>query len=105
LSENYASSTWCLDELAKILKCRERYGRHVIPVFYKVDPLDVKNQRGSYSEAFVKHQRRFKDDQLLAWKAALTQVAGLTGWDSRVTRSLFYILITCSYHQLFHLVF
>jgi hypothetical protein len=105
LSENYASSTWCLDELAKILKCRERYGRHVIPVFYKVDPLDVKNQRGSYSEAFVKHQRRFKDDQLLAWKAALTQVAGLTGWDSRVTRSLFYILITCSYHQFFHLVF
>jgi hypothetical protein len=30
LSENYASSTWCLDELTKILECREKYGRDVI---------------------------------------------------------------------------
>jgi hypothetical protein len=88
LSENYASSTWCLDELTKILECREKYGRDVIPVFYKVDPSDVRNQRGSYAEAFVKHQNRFKDDQLDAWKKALTQVAGLSGWDSQVTRSL-----------------
>jgi hypothetical protein len=88
LSENYASSTWCLDELTKILECREKYGRHVIPVFYEVDPSDVRHQRQSYAEAFVKHQRRFKDDQLDAWKKSLTQVAGLSGWDSQVTRSL-----------------
>ncbi|KAK2385567.1 disease resistance protein RPV1 [Trifolium repens] len=86
LSENYASSTWCLDELTKILECKEKYGRDVIPVFYKVDPSDVRNQRESYAEAFVKHQNRFKDDQLDAWKKALTQVAGLSGWDSQVTR-------------------
>ncbi|GAU19030.1 hypothetical protein TSUD_193680 [Trifolium subterraneum] len=86
LSENYASSTWCLDELTKILECREKYGRDVIPVFYKVDPSNVRNQRNSYAEAFVKHQRRFKDDQLDSWKKALTQVAGLSGWDSQVTR-------------------
>jgi hypothetical protein len=24
LSQNYASSSWCLDELAKILECKER---------------------------------------------------------------------------------
>jgi hypothetical protein len=88
LSENYASSTWCLDELTKILECREKYGRDVIPVFYKVDPSDVRNQRESYAEAFVKHQRRFKDDQLDAWKKALTQVAGLSGWNSQEIRSL-----------------
>ncbi|CAJ2676029.1 unnamed protein product [Trifolium pratense] len=86
LSENYASSTWCLDELTKILECREKYGRDVIPVFYKVDPSNVRNQRESYAEAFVKHQRRFKDDQLDAWKKALTQVAGLSGWDSQEIR-------------------
>jgi hypothetical protein len=91
LSENYASSTWCLDELTKILECRERYGREkVIPVFYKMDPLDVRKQEGSYGEAFVKHQLRFKDDQVDAWKAALTQVAGLSGCDSQNARSLFY---------------
>jgi hypothetical protein len=60
----------------------------VIPVFYKVDPSDVRHQRQSYAEAFVKHQQRFKDDQMDEWKAALTQVASLSGWDSQVTRSL-----------------
>jgi hypothetical protein len=97
LSENYASSTWCLDELTKILECREKYKRHVIPVFYKVDPSNVRNQRKSYAEAFFKHQHRFKDDQLDAWRAALTQVAGLSGWDSQETRSLlnsFFFLIS-----------
>jgi len=29
-SENYASSTWCLNELTKILDCKNRYGRDVI---------------------------------------------------------------------------
>lgn len=105
LSENYASSTWCLDELTHILQCKEKYsGRHVIPVFYKVDPSDVRHQRESYAEAFVKHQRRFKDDQVNAWKKALTQIAALSGWDSQVTRSLFYnLIITLSYHSLINI--
>ena len=36
-SENYASSTWCLEELAKIVKCRKNR-QSVRPVFYKMDP-------------------------------------------------------------------
>ena len=41
LSKNYASSKWCLDELAKIVKCREETGLIVLPVFYDVDPFDI----------------------------------------------------------------
>ncbi|KAL5540118.1 hypothetical protein UlMin_044267 [Ulmus minor] len=48
-SENYANSSWCLDELVHILRCKREYGRQVVPVFYKVDPSDVRNQRGSYA--------------------------------------------------------
>ena len=36
-SKNYASSTWCLDELVNILKCRKN-DKMVLPVFYKVNP-------------------------------------------------------------------
>ncbi|KAK2439451.1 disease resistance protein RPV1 [Trifolium repens] len=86
LSEHYASSTWCLDELTKILECKDRYGRDVIPVFYKVLPSNVRHHRQSFAEAFDKHQHRYKDKLVDAWKVALTQVADLSGWDSQVTR-------------------
>ncbi|CAL5214437.1 unnamed protein product [Lathyrus oleraceus] len=90
LSEHYASSTWCLDELTKILECKERYGREVIPVFYKVDPSTVRHQRKSYADDFVKYDLRFSD-KVDAWKVALTQVANLSGWDSQNIRSLIYL--------------
>ncbi|MCI13628.1 TMV resistance protein N-like, partial [Trifolium medium] len=85
LSEHHASSSWCLDELTEILKCKERYGREVIPVFYKVDPSNVRHQRQSYADDLAKHHQRF-GGKVELWKAALNQVAGLSGWDSQVTR-------------------
>lgn len=42
-SENYGRSTWCLEELVNIMRCREESGQTVIPVFYRVDPSDVRN--------------------------------------------------------------
>ncbi|XP_022640193.1 disease resistance protein RPP4-like [Vigna radiata var. radiata] len=87
-SENYASSTWCLNELTKILDCKKRYGRNVIPVFYKVDPATVRKQEERYKEAFQEHEERFKEDmeKVQGWKDALTEAAGLSGWDSNVIR-------------------
>ncbi|XP_024042809.1 putative disease resistance protein At4g11170 [Citrus clementina] len=58
-SKNYASSKWCLDELVKILKCHKKNGQVVIPVFYNVDPSDVRNQKRSFKDAFVKHDKQF----------------------------------------------
>ncbi|GLT70706.1 hypothetical protein SLA2020_427670 [Shorea laevis] len=81
LSQNYASSSWCLDELTKILECKQTKGQIVVPVFYKVDPTDVRHQKKSFGEAFVKHEERFKDDQkkVQKWKTDLTEVANLSG--------------------------
>ncbi|KAI5343229.1 hypothetical protein L3X38_011105 [Prunus dulcis] len=81
-SENYASSRWCLDELVKILQFKESKQQIVLPIFYEVDPSDVRNQRSSYGDAFVHHESKFKDDKekVLKWRRALTEAANLSGW-------------------------
>jgi hypothetical protein len=102
-SETYASSKWCLDELLKIVECKETKGQIVVPVFYKVDPSDVRHQKNSFEEALAKHEERFKDDiKLQRWKAALNQVANLSGWDSETYRYFFSVLcIHCRFFFFF----
>ena len=92
-SQDYASSTWCLNELTKILECKKRYGRDVIPIFYKVDPSTIRKQEERYKKAFDDHEQHFKHDmdKVQGWKDALTEAAGLSGWDSKVTRSLYLL--------------
>ena len=58
-SENYASSTWCLDELAKIVECKNN-DQLVRPVFYNVSPSEVRNQKGKYGKALSKHEKKIK---------------------------------------------
>ncbi|KAI3516536.1 hypothetical protein L1887_15454 [Cichorium endivia] len=55
-SKNYADSSWCLDELEYIMKCKDTRGQNVMPVFYDVDPSEVRKQKRKYGEAFVKHE-------------------------------------------------
>ncbi|KAG5514363.1 hypothetical protein RHGRI_035689 [Rhododendron griersonianum] len=75
---------WCLDELVKIMECRKKLQQIVFPIFYNVDPSDVRAQKGSLAEAFAKHVKRFKEGpggKVEKWKEALTQLANLSGWD------------------------
>ncbi|CAL2236214.1 unnamed protein product [Prunus armeniaca] len=81
-SERYADSSWCLDELVKIMECRERLGQQVIPLFYNVDASDVRNQKGSFEQAFEKHEKgKHEKEKVERWKKALTQAANLCGKD------------------------
>ncbi|RDX92886.1 TMV resistance protein N, partial [Mucuna pruriens] len=87
-SKNYASSTWCLRELEKIFECLQVSGKCVLPIFYDVDPSEVRKQGGDFEKAFAKHEERFKLDSCMMmkvqrWREALTQVANLSGWDVR----------------------
>ncbi|KAL9431976.1 hypothetical protein AB3S75_027062 [Citrus x aurantiifolia] len=89
-SENYASSKWCLDELVKILECKNKNAQMVVPVFYHVDPSDVRKQTGSFGDAFVKHEKQFKGipEKVQKWRVALTEASNLSGWDSMNIRGL-----------------
>ncbi|XP_028785145.1 disease resistance protein RML1B-like [Neltuma alba] len=88
LSENYASSRWCLDELVHILHCKRVQGQIVIPVFYGVDPSHVRKQTGLYKQAFERYEGDLKVDQheRQMWKEALKETANLAGYDSRKFR-------------------
>ncbi|KAJ7960444.1 Disease resistance-like protein [Quillaja saponaria] len=81
LSENYANSSWCLDELLKILECKKKKGQIIQPVFYKVDISEVRHQRGSFGKAMVAHEEKYKNDmeKVQKWKSALKEVANTSG--------------------------
>jgi hypothetical protein len=84
-SKNYASSTWCLKELVQILECMETQKQIVVPIFYEVDPSDVRKWRGSFAEAFAKHESNsnVNGEELESWKCSLTKATNLSGFDSR----------------------
>lgn len=81
LSPKYASSTWCLDELSKIFECMEVRGT-ILPIFYKVKPWNVRNQRGSFAKAFNKHEYH-NLAKLQRWRSAFTKVGSIAGWISK----------------------
>ena len=83
-SKDYASSGWCLEELVKILECKKSSEQIVIPVFYNINPTDVRHQTGTYGNAFTKHEERFKKilGQVQIWKDALKEAADLSGLES-----------------------
>ncbi|KAL3726024.1 hypothetical protein ACJRO7_030982 [Eucalyptus globulus] len=82
-SEDYASSPWCLEEVEKIMECKEQRGLTVFPVFYKVEPKEVRTPRGSYREAMVKHENKFGRDseKVKRWEKALLDAGSLSGWE------------------------
>ena len=80
LSKNYASSTWCLDELAEIVRCMKENEMIVVPVFYHVNPSNVRDQRGTFEEAFTEHEAACNIQKVETWRAALREVANISGW-------------------------
>ena len=80
-SQNYASSTWCLEELTEIIECKKN-GQRVLPVFYKVDPSEVRRHKGSFGSALTTHEKKFENnrEKVLRWRAALYEAASLSGW-------------------------
>jgi hypothetical protein len=94
LSKNYAFSSFCLQELSKILDTmKDKVVRSVLPIFYDVDPSDVRNLKRTYEEAIAQHEKRSNCnmDLLQKWKKALNQVANLSGVDYKKG----YVIVFC----------
>ncbi|KAJ0751859.1 putative TIR domain, P-loop containing nucleoside triphosphate hydrolase [Helianthus annuus] len=92
-SRNYASSSWCLDELVKIMECQKMTEHTAYPIFYDVEPTEVRKQSGSVGEAFEEATRKRtledvnleKENDVGRWKNALKEAADLAGMELKNT--------------------
>ncbi|XP_023746967.2 disease resistance protein RUN1 [Lactuca sativa] len=92
MSKNYASSTWCLDELVLILEQHMTSDHIVIPIFYHVEPTHIRKQQSSFGDAMAKHKQTMEAEtnankrsewaqKMDRWNKALIEVANLKGKD------------------------
>ncbi|KAJ9558446.1 hypothetical protein OSB04_013060 [Centaurea solstitialis] len=82
-SKNYASSSWCLDELVEIMECQKtKTGQTIYPIFYDVEPTHVRKQSGEFGKAFAKHEN---DEVVEKWREALVEATSFSGRDLSTT--------------------
>ncbi|CAH8355249.1 unnamed protein product [Eruca vesicaria subsp. sativa] len=86
ISEDYATSQWCLKELSFMVDLTEKKRFDLIPIFYEIDPTALKSRSGCFSKAFQDHEKRFDAKTVSEWRRALAIVGNISGWDSN-TRS------------------
>ncbi|XP_022641645.1 TMV resistance protein N-like [Vigna radiata var. radiata] len=91
-TQTYSQSAWCLDQLQQIIKWHETYCRHVLPVYYEIQPSDVRLQKGNFGKALkATAQQTFSGQELKhgmsRWSQAITKAANLFGWDESNHRS------------------
>ncbi|KAF8025381.1 hypothetical protein BT93_F2275 [Corymbia citriodora subsp. variegata] len=74
-SRSYASSVWCLRELTHMVECWSKAkDKMILPIYFDVDPDDVKLRTPLYLDALEKHREKF-GCEVPQRKEALTKVA------------------------------
>ncbi|TYI62984.1 hypothetical protein E1A91_D10G287900v1 [Gossypium mustelinum] len=82
LSKDYASSQSCLAELSDIMdRKRKPTDKHIVlPIFYHVDPSDVRNIGGTFRTSFEEHESKRPIEDVKRWKAAFAEIGASKGW-------------------------
>ncbi|CAN6446185.1 unnamed protein product [Victoria cruziana] len=77
-SERYAESRWCLKEVARSVECKKQ----IIPVFFGVEPSDVRKLEGTFGSEFRKHEtnREQNQEDVRKWREALEKVGNISGF-------------------------
>ncbi|XP_047147566.1 disease resistance protein RPP4-like, partial [Vigna umbellata] len=64
-TQTYSQSAWCLNQLEQIIKWHETYFRHVMPVYYEIQPSDVRLQKGDFGKVLkATAQQTFSGEEL-----------------------------------------
>ncbi|KAF8018997.1 hypothetical protein BT93_H3773 [Corymbia citriodora subsp. variegata] len=82
-SKEYAASKWCLMELVQMVECKEKWGQQIMPIFYDIEPSEVRNQTAIYGKAIQSHinKQLYTGKTIQNWKTALNKVGALKGWE------------------------
>ncbi|KAF8029100.1 hypothetical protein BT93_E1694 [Corymbia citriodora subsp. variegata] len=82
-SRDYASSSWCLRELEHMMQRRKTNELEVMPIFYDVEPSDVKLETRVYADALTLHKKKRGAEIVQCWEEALKEVTRIKGWDAK----------------------
>ncbi|KAF8020105.1 hypothetical protein BT93_G0724, partial [Corymbia citriodora subsp. variegata] len=94
-SKKYASSRWCLLELARMVKntfkSKEDKKKVILPIFYDVKPNDVKLETTLYNSYISNLEQQETEDQkkkfspevIEEWRQALQKVGAMEGWEPK----------------------
>ncbi|CAA7013289.1 unnamed protein product [Microthlaspi erraticum] len=80
ISETYASSVWCLDELEKIIECKVKGSLAVMPVFYEVDYHDVVRKAEELANDLTREG--YNMEKLNRWSDALKSLTRIPSHNS-----------------------
>ncbi|KAL3747224.1 hypothetical protein ACJRO7_016064 [Eucalyptus globulus] len=92
-SKNYASSHWCLDDLAKMVENTSKHKEDekekvILPIFYHVKLDDVKLKTELYKDAISNLEQKMEDQKpkfsskdIETWRQALKEVGHIKGWE------------------------
>ena len=68
----------------------------MLPIFYKVDPLEVRNQKGKFGEGLTKHETKFKDKiEVQKWRMALREASNIGGWYCKKEYAFYFYHYFC----------
>ncbi|KAL3746815.1 hypothetical protein ACJRO7_015713 [Eucalyptus globulus] len=87
-SQTYASSKWCLRELAHIVEnvSKSETQKSIFPIFLDVEPEDIKLKTPRYSGALLEHEKKFPVE-VKVWRKALAEVDEIKGWNVKKDES------------------
>ncbi|KAG6592337.1 Disease resistance protein RUN1, partial [Cucurbita argyrosperma subsp. sororia] len=78
-SENYGDLV-SMKELAKIGMYKEVRDQLVLPIFYQIDPANVRKQKGNFEKPFVEHEQNVGFEEVQSWRDSMFEVGNLSGW-------------------------
>ncbi|XP_039155787.1 disease resistance protein RPV1-like [Eucalyptus grandis] len=81
-SKGFASSVWCLREVAHMVDCTSKSDgkKEILPIFFDVEPDDVKLKTNLYRDALFEHEKKYSSREVKGWEDALVEVPTRVGW-------------------------